>query len=62
MYTREETLLFLSIRKRIGQRVVSLSLDGNSIIEIAVKTEDFPDEVSPITAIYGNSIYFPMSF
>ncbi len=53
---------FLSILSLIGQRVVNLSFDGNSIFEIDDKTDDFPEEVSPITAIYGSSIYFPISF
>jgi len=45
-----------SIRNRVGQRVVRFSLAGNYIIEIAESNDDFPDDVSPITAIYGSSI------
>ena len=40
---------------------MSLS-EGNSISDNYVNNEDFPDEVSPITAISGRLIHFERSY
>lgn len=55
IFAKAANLGVCSMRSRTGHLVVISSLEGNCIVEIADSKLDFPDDVSPITAIWGRA-------
>ena len=55
--THADLLVAWCIRSMMGHRVVRLSLLGSSTRLMFESKLDLPDDVSPITAIVGKSIY-----